>query len=125
MLLLTGLLFLPIRGGVTVSTANTGKVYFSQNSYVNHSAVNPMFSLMESLAHQENFAEQYRFMDEKEANKIFATMTSQSDENTYPLLKPEAMRGTPDILLVIMEASPATSCRLWEHRRMWLYNWTQ
>lgn len=80
MLLLTGLLFLPIRGGVTVSTANTGKVYFSQNSYVNHSAVNPMFSLMESLAHQENFAEQYRFMDEKEANKIFATMTSQSDE---------------------------------------------
>ena len=104
MLLLTGLLFLPIRGGVTVSTANTGKVYFSQNSYVNHSAVNPMFSLMESLAHQENFAEQYRFMDEKEANKIFATMTSQSDENTYPLLKPEAMGGTPDILLVIMES---------------------
>lgn len=104
MLLLTGLLFLPIRGGVTVSTANTGKVYFNQNSYVNHSAVNPMFSLMESLAHQENFAEQYRFMDEKEANKIFATMTSQSDENTYPLLKPEAMGGTPDILLVIMES---------------------
>ena len=31
-------------------------------------------------------------------------MTSQSDENTYPLLKPEAMRGTPDILLVIMES---------------------
>ena len=104
MLLLTGLLFLPIRGGVTVSTANTGKVYFSQNIYVNHSAVNPLFSLMESLTHQENFAEQYRFMDEKSANKIFSELVSSSDHNTYPLLKEGARNGTPDILVIIMES---------------------
>lgn len=104
LLVLTGLLFLPIRGGVTVSTANTGKVYFSQNSYINHAAVNPMFSLMESLAHQSNFAEQYRFMDDKEASKIFAEMVSQRDDNTYPLLRPEAAHGNPDILIVIMES---------------------
>jgi len=104
MLILTGLLFLPIRGGVTVSTANTGKVYFSSNIYVNHSAVNPLFSLMESLTHQENFAEQYRFMDEKAANKIFSELVSSSDQNTYPLLKEESRSGTPDILVVIMES---------------------
>ena len=104
MLILTGLLFLPIRGGVTVSTANTGKVYFSSNIYVNHSAVNPLFSLMESLTHQENFAEQYRFMDEKAANKIFSELVSSSDQNTYPLLKEESRSGTPDILIVIMES---------------------
>ena len=104
MILLTALLFLPIRGGVTVSTANTGKVYFSQNSYLNHAAVNPMFSLMESWTHQEDFAKLYRFMDAKEANNIFSTMTSTSDDNTYPLLKPEAMNGRPDILIVIMES---------------------
>lgn len=104
MLLLTGLLFLPIRGGVTVSTTNTGKVYFSQNIYVNHAAVNPMFSLMESLTHAENFAEQYRYMDNQEAEKIFRTMVSQSDANTYPLLNPVAANGKPDILIVIMES---------------------
>ena len=104
MLILTGLLFLPIRGGVTVSTANTGKVYFSSNIYVNHSAVNPLFSLMESLTHQENFAEQYRFMDEKAANKIFSELVSSSDQNTYPLLKEESRSGTPDILVVVMES---------------------
>ena len=103
LLVLTALLILPIRGGVTVSTTNTGKVYFSQNSYLNHAAVNPMFSLMESWAHQEDFASQYRFMAEKDANAIFDTMVSTSDEDTYPLLRPEAMNGTPDILLVIME----------------------
>lgn len=104
MLLLTGLLFLPIRGGVTVSTTNTGKVYFSQNIYVNHAAVNPMFSLMESLTHANNFAQQYRYMDDQKAEKIFRTMVSQNDDNTYPLLNPAAANGKPDILIVIMES---------------------
>ena len=105
LLLLTGLLFLPIRGGITVSTMNTGQAYFSQNAYLNHSAVNPLFSLLESITHQEDFASQYRFMKDKEADKIFATMTSTSDENTYPLLNEATFKkGTPDILIVIMES---------------------
>ena len=105
LLLLTGLLFLPIRGGITVSTMNTGQAYYSQNAYLNHSAVNPLFSLLESITHQEDFASQYRFMKDKEANKIFATMTSTSDENTYPLLNEATFKkGTPDILIVIMES---------------------
>lgn len=105
LLLLTGLLFLPIRGGITVSTMNTGQVYYSQNAYLNHSAVNPLFSLLESITHQEDFTSQYRFMKDKEADKIFATMTSTSDENTYPLLNEATFKkGTPDILIVIMES---------------------
>lgn len=105
LLLLTGLLFLPIRGGITVSTMNTGQAYFSQNAYLNHSAVNPLFSLFESITHQEDFASQYRFLKDKEADKIFVTMTSTSDENTYPLLNEATFKkGTPDILIVIMES---------------------
>lgn len=105
LLLLTGLLFLPIRGGITVSTMNTGQAYYSQNAYLNHSAVNPLFSLFESITHQEDFASQYRFMKDKEADKIFATMTSTSDKNTYPLLNEATFKkGTPDILIVIMES---------------------
>lgn len=105
LLLLTGLLFLPIRGGITVSTMNTGQAYYSQNAYLNHSAVNPLFSLLESITHQEDFSSQYRFMKDKEADKIFATMTSTSDENTYPLLNEATFKkGTPDILIVIMES---------------------
>lgn len=105
LLLLTGLLFLPIRGGITVSTMNTGQAYYSQNAYLNHSAVNPLFSLLESITHQEDFASLYRFMKDKEADKIFATMTSTSDENTYPLLNEATFKkGTPDILIVIMES---------------------
>lgn len=54
LLLITGLLFIPIRGGFTVSTMNVGKVYFSADQRLNHAAINPAFSLMESLAKQKD-----------------------------------------------------------------------
>lgn len=104
LLLLTALLFIPIRGGFTVSTTNTGQVYFSPNTYVNHVAVNPLFSFIESLSHQDDFGSQYRFMDEKEAGALLSQMTYQGDEDTYPILNQATrQQGTPDILFVIME----------------------
>ena len=72
LLLLTGLLFIPIRGGFTVSTMNTGKVYFSTNQRLNHAAINPAFSLMESLSKQKDFGSQYRFMEADAADRIFS-----------------------------------------------------
>lgn len=101
---LTALLIIPIRGGIDVSTNNTGNAYFSQNALLNHAAVNPIFSLLESVDHQNDFGSQYRFMDDAEATKIFKAMVSTSDHNTYPLLTEQARKdGKPDILIVIME----------------------
>ena len=48
LLLLGGGLFVVIRGGVTESTSNVGQVYFSNDQFLNHSAVNPCFSLLSS-----------------------------------------------------------------------------
>lgn len=98
-LILDALLFLPIRGGVTVSTMNTGKAYFSQNHVLNHAAVNPMFSIMESLAHQENFGEQYRFMDDHEAHRLFNKLHGHA-MHTTEVLKTKR----PDIYIVILES---------------------
>lgn len=55
LLLATALLFIPIRGGFTVSTMNLSKAYFSSNQRLNHAAINPCFSLMESLFTPDNF----------------------------------------------------------------------
>ena len=60
-----GLLFIPIRGGVTTSTANVGMVYFSQDQFLNHAAINPCFSLISSLSKQQDFASQFDFFPEK------------------------------------------------------------
>lgn len=64
-LLFCGLLFIPIRGGVTVSTMNPGNAYFSPVEELNHAAVNQVFSVMYSLGHQHDFASQFRYYDSR------------------------------------------------------------
>ncbi len=115
LLLLTGLLFIPIRGGFTVSTMNVGKVYFSSNQKLNHAAINPAFSLMESLSKQKDFGSQYRFMEASEADKIFkdlidpvvsgetvsvADSLRQSADSLHTLFNTKR----PDVLFVILES---------------------
>lgn len=95
-----GLLFLAIRGGVTVSSMNTGKVYFSSHETLNHAAVNPAFSIMESLAHESDFASQYRMMDAAQADRLFAQLTYTRSDSTEMLLNTQR----PDIYLIILES---------------------
>lgn len=107
MVLLTAFLIIPIRGGVTVSTANTGRAYFSDTAFLNHAAVNPLFSFIESCTHQEDFGSQYRFMNDNEADSIFATLTNTSSALTTIKLNTKR----PDIYLIILESF---SMKLWE-----------
>lgn len=111
LLLFTGVLFIPIRGGFTVSTMNTGKVYYSTNVLLNHAATNPAFNLMESLSKQKDFASQYRFMEPAEADKLMtslidptvvAAMECRPDTLPQPSIK-LFRESHPDICLVILE----------------------
>lgn len=117
LLLLTAALFLPIRGGVTVSSTNTGKAYFSADQLLNHAAVNPLFSFFESVTHQQDFASQYRFMDEGQAKALIAQLnrpsarlgtspaaphTSSADSARTDLLRAGVSR--PDIYIIILES---------------------
>lgn len=88
MTLITGLLFLPIRGGVTVSTMNVGTAYFSDVLFLNHSAVNSAFNLMASFEAENDLNKQYRFMDDKEAHRLFAELRE----------KPVAADSIPSLL---------------------------
>ena len=99
------ILFIPIRGGVTTSTANVGMVYFSQNQFLNHAAINPCFSLLSSLSKQEDFSKQFNFLDEKERQDNIESLLSPvtSSDTTRILLKTR----TPDILIIILESFSA------------------
>lgn len=101
-LLLTGLLFLPIRGGVTVSTTNLSRAYFSNDQRLNHAAVNPVFSLLYSAMHQSNFGEQYRFFgsDAEAYGRLPAATGEAVDTLTLNA-------GRPDVYIVIAESFSA------------------
>lgn len=104
MVLVVAVLFLPIRGGIDVGTVNTGSAYFSDNPRLNHAAVNPLFSFMESMNRQADFDSQYRFMDDAEARRIAAPLlkgaSSAKAESRQRLLSADR----PDIYLIILES---------------------
>ena len=78
-----------IRGGLGESTTNIGQVYYSQNQFLNHAAVNPVFSFLYSLGHGLGDLSQYDFMDEEECRQL--------TENVYTTVMPT--RGAPIVAL--------------------------
>lgn len=103
LLLVIVLLFIPIRGGFSISTMNLSKVYFSAEQRLNHAAINPCFSLMESLSRQSDFDKQYRFLPDNEANAIFDKLTDNpvTDSDSIPQL---FNTKRPNVVLIILES---------------------
>ena len=104
LVLLTAALFLPIRGGVTVSTMNVGQVYYSDNMFLNHAAINPIFNLMYSFTKSDDFASQYQFFDKEEATGIFDEITKQPHSDSVPWL---LNIDRPNVILFVLESFSA------------------
>lgn len=99
--LIVALLFLPMRGSVTVSTMNTGRVYFSNNQMLNQSAINPLFNIIESLSENTFDLKKYTYMSSNEAKRL----TQQLLPNERWQHKEEVFTTQrPNIILVILES---------------------
>jgi phosphoglycerol transferase MdoB-like AlkP superfamily enzyme len=99
-------LFLPIRGSVGTSTANIGMVYFSNDRFLNHSAINPAFALMTSLSRQQDFESQFDFFPEDERRRIFDPLVRRGEGRTEG--KTELLKlDRPDILIILAESFSA------------------
>lgn len=100
--LMLALLFIPIRGGFTVATMNPGRAYFCDRPLLNHAGVNPTFSVIYSLMHQNNFGEQFRYLPDPEAGRVFQRMHKPSATPADTIID-----GRPDIYLIIAESFSA------------------
>lgn len=101
--LLTLLLFIPIRGGFTVSTMNMSRAYFSTDMRLNHIAVNPAFSLLYSASHQSGFNRQFRFYgSDAEAAAHLPEAAGDCAADSLSLT-----HQRPDIYLIILESFSA------------------
>ncbi|MDR2775188.1 MAG: sulfatase-like hydrolase/transferase [Tannerella sp.] len=101
LVLLAGFLFLPIRGGLTVSTMNVGHAYFSDRMFLNHAAINPLFNFMYSLGKSDNFASQYQFYDRNEAQQTFSRLHEHGGDVVIPCL---LHTDRPNIILFLLES---------------------
>ena len=97
LLILITAMIIPIRGGFSTGTNHTGSVYFSPDIKLNHAAVNPAFCFFESVSHQkQDLSTMYRFMEDKDAEKIFQGMIKNTS------IKGE--KNSKNVLLIILES---------------------
>ncbi len=105
LILIGGVLFLLIRGGVGESTMNVGNAYYSDRRFLNHAAVNPGFSLLSSLGKSEDFAAKYDYLPEDERAAVFAELFPT---NTNDLTDTLLTTQRPHVLFLLLEGFGAT-----------------
>ena len=99
-ILIGGIIFLFIRGGIGRSTMNIGNAYFSEKPFMNHAAVNPAFNLLYSWRKSEKFSDKYNWLDETlRANLWQGLYPDTTEDKTDSLLNIER----PNILIIILE----------------------
>lgn len=99
-ILLIPLIIIGIRGGLDESTTNIGQVYFSQNQFLNHSAVNPVFSFIASFEKTASNNVSYRFMDDDECQHIVSELYHTQSIGSDTLLTTQ----TPNIIVILLES---------------------
>lgn len=107
-ILMGGLMFIPIRGGVTTSTANVGMVYFSDEQFLNHSAINPCFSLVASISKQQDFDAQFNFYPEEERSELFNSLMRTGEPVTSERVELLNTKK-PNILIILLESFSANA----------------
>ena len=99
-LLFIPLMIIGIRGGLDESTTNIGQVYFSQNQFLNHSAVNPFFSFFASFEKTASNNVTYHFMEDEECEKIVSELYNTQSIDIDTLLSSRQ----PNIIVILLES---------------------
>ena len=100
-----GLIFLGIRGGVGKSTANVGCAYFSDVQFLNHTAVNPVFSIFSSMQRSRRYSEEFNSYPEDERAHIFSSLGYSTESIGSDTL---LTTRRPNVLVILMEGCGGT-----------------
>lgn len=90
-----------IRGGVGESTTNIGQVYYSQQQFLNHAAVNPVFSFLASFEKTASYIPDYHFDDDEKCQQLIHELFPTESINSDTLLN----TTRPDIVIVLLESA--------------------
>ena len=100
-LVLIPLFIIGIRGGLDESTTNIGQVYYSQNQFLNHSAINPVFSFLSSFEKTASDIVDYDFYAEDEWRKMIDGLYPTTSIDTDTLLT----TTRPNVIIILMESA--------------------
>lgn len=100
-LLLIPAIIIGIRGGIDESTTNVGQVYYSQDQFLNHAAVNPVFNFLASFEKTASDIVDYDYYSQTECDQLMEGLYPTTSINTDTLLT----TTRPDIVIILMESA--------------------
>lgn len=99
-IVLLGLLFLGIRGGVGKAAINQSSAFYSQHIFLNHTAINTTWNLMASFIENSEDTKHnpYVFLDNREAQSIVDSLFTKPTRSETLFTQQH-----PNIVLVVLE----------------------
>lgn len=94
-----GSLLVPIRGGFGIAPINAGTVYFSENMFLNHTAINVVWNVGSSVFNRKPVKNPYRFGDLIIAKNSIDSLLNYQGTPVKLLNNP-----SPNILLIVLES---------------------
>jgi phosphoglycerol transferase MdoB-like AlkP superfamily enzyme len=113
-LLLIGPIVVGIRGGLGESVTNIGQVYFSKNQFLNHSAVNPVFSFLSSVEDLGISVFTYDYMTDEECHQLTDSLFYTDSTDADTLLNTQR----PNILFIVMESCGGQFTEIGGHKEI-------
>ena len=98
--LLIPLIVIGIRGGLDESTTNIGQVYYSQDQFLNHAAVNPVFSFLASYEKTASDNTNYDYYRADECEKLLAGLYPTESIMGDTLLNTQR----PNVVVILLES---------------------
>ena len=102
MLFVTACMIIPIRGGLKLAPLNPGAMYFHENIYVNHIAINPVWNLMYSLKKMDDLKRDYDVVSNDEMTVIKDSLFHESKS-----FKRVVTKERPNVVLILLESFSA------------------
>ena len=93
------LLIIPVRGGFDVAPINIGRVYFSDRTFLNHTAINVVWNSIFSLTESSRLGEIEHKISREEAKIMLESLLSHNERKVNILNS-----SRPDILLIMLES---------------------
>lgn len=100
-LLLIPVIIIGIRGGLDESTTNVGQVYFSQDQFLNHSAINPVFNFLSSFEKTASNIVDYDYYTQAECDQLMKGLYPTTSVDSDTLLT----TTRPNIVIILMESA--------------------
>ena len=99
LVLLLGVNFIGMRGGLQESTANPSYAYFSSKQFLNHAALNPAFNILHSMSKSQDLTHEFDFYTPEEMDDLTSGVYESHSDIADTLLNTQR----PNIILIIWE----------------------